>query len=41
MATEKLFWNDPYQTHCIARVVAINGTKVKLDHTIFYAFSGG
>ena len=41
MATEKLFWDDPYLTSCKARVVAIVGRKVKLDRTIFYACSGG
>jgi len=39
--TKKLFWDDPYQTTCKAKVTAINGNKVKLDQTIFYAFSGG
>ena len=39
--TKKLFWDDPYLTECTAKVTAINGTKVKLDQTIFYAFSGG
>lgn len=39
--TKKLFWDDPYLTECTAKVTSINGTKVKLDQTIFYAFSGG
>jgi alanyl-tRNA synthetase len=39
--TIKLFWEDPYLTECKAKVTGINGNKVKLDKTIFYAFSGG
>ncbi len=39
--TKKLFWEDPYQTECEAKVVEIEGKKVRLDKTIFYAFSGG
>jgi len=41
MPTKKLFWENPYQTECKAIVTAINGNKVKLNQTIFYAFSGG
>lgn len=37
----KLFWENPYQTECKAIVKEINGNKIKLDQTIFYAFSGG
>ncbi|PIY59962.1 alanyl-tRNA editing protein, partial [Candidatus Woesearchaeota archaeon CG_4_10_14_0_8_um_filter_47_5] len=43
--TQKLFWQDPYQTECTARVTSLENTgetiKVKLDQTIFFAFSGG
>ncbi len=39
--TQKLFWKDPYQTQCQAVVTAIDGKKVKLNQTVFYAFSGG
>jgi len=39
--TEKLFWKDPYQTECKAKVTSIEGNKIKLDQTIFFAFSGG
>lgn len=39
--TQKLFWKEPYLTECKAKVTEINGSKVKLDQTIFYAFSGG
>ncbi|MBU1111391.1 MAG: alanyl-tRNA editing protein [archaeon] len=41
MSTKKLFWEDPYQTECKAKVTSIDGNKVKLDQTIFFAFSGG
>lgn len=39
--TQKLFWKDAYQTACDAKVTFIDGKKVKLDQTVFYAFSGG
>ncbi|MBI4152155.1 alanyl-tRNA editing protein [Candidatus Woesearchaeota archaeon] len=39
--TQKKFWEDPYLTQCTATVTEINGPKVKLDQTIFFAFSGG
>lgn len=39
--TLKIFWQDPYQTECMATVTAINGAKIKLSQTIFFAFSGG
>ncbi len=39
--TTKLFWQDPYLTECSAAVTEISGNKVKLDRTIFFAFSGG
>lgn len=41
MATQKLFWQDPYLTECAATVTTINGNKIKLNQTIFFAFSGG
>lgn len=39
--TKKLFWDDPYQTECTAKVTSVVGNKVKLEQTVFYAFSGG
>jgi alanyl-tRNA synthetase len=39
--TKKLFWDDPYQTKCTAKVTNLDGNKIKLNQTIFYAFSGG
>ncbi len=39
--TQKLFWEDPYLTECTAKVTSIDGKKIKLDRTVFFAFSGG
>jgi alanyl-tRNA synthetase len=39
--TQKLFWEDPYLYECNAKVTSVEGRKVKLDKTIFYAVSGG
>jgi alanyl-tRNA synthetase len=39
--TSKLFWHNPYQTECTATVTSIEERKVRVDQTIFYAFSGG
>lgn len=39
--TRKQFWSDPYQTELLARVRRVEGERVWLDATIFYAFSGG
>jgi len=41
MAVEKLFWSDPYLTEADATVTGIDGAKVTLDRSIFFAFSGG
>ncbi len=38
---KKLFWDDPYLTECKAKITEVNGNTIKLDQTIFYAFSGG
>ena len=39
--TIKLFWQDPYRTRLDTRVAAVEGDVVRLEETIFYAFSGG
>jgi misacylated tRNA(Ala) deacylase len=39
--TRKLFWEDAYQKEFDAKVIAVEGTKVVLDQTCFYANSGG
>lgn len=38
---KKLFWDDPYQDTCKAKVVSIDQKRIVLDQTVFYAFSGG
>jgi Ser-tRNA(Ala) deacylase AlaX len=37
----KLFWQDPYCTTLDTRIAAVEGDVVRLEETIFYAFSGG
>jgi len=39
--TEELFREDSYLRSCAARVVGIDGTGVRLDHTVFYPTGGG
>ncbi|ELB2821708.1 alanyl-tRNA editing protein [Vibrio alginolyticus] len=39
--SEKLFWVNPYQTELNSRVTNVDGNKVELDQTIFFAESGG
>jgi len=39
--TRKLFWTDPYQTTLATRVAAVDGPRVSVKETIFFAFSGG
>ena len=39
--TIKLFWQDPYRTTLDTRIAAVDGDQVRLEETIFYAFSGG
>ncbi|WP_046167713.1 alanyl-tRNA editing protein [Chromobacterium vaccinii] len=39
--TRKQFWDDPYQTELATRVSRVDGERVWLEETIFYAFSGG
>lgn len=41
MATQKVFWADPYCTRLSSRVSGVNGDHVTLERTIFFAFSGG
>ena len=37
----KLFWQNPYRTSLDTRIAAVEGDAVRLEETIFYAFSGG
>lgn len=39
--TKKLFWDDPYAKECSSIVAGISGKEVRLDRTVFFAFSGG
>ncbi len=39
--TEKLFWNNPYDTNFEAKLVAITGNGIILDRTLFYPQGGG
>lgn len=39
--TTKLFWENPYLMECKAKITEINSNKVKVDKTVFFAFSGG
>ena len=39
--TQKLFWNDPYQTHLETEVTSVTAAGLTLKETIFYAFAGG
>lgn len=41
MSVEKIFWSVPYLTELQVTVRSINGSKITLDKTIFFAFSGG
>ena len=39
--TKKLFWDDPYRTCLDTTVSTVDGGKITLAETIFFAFSGG
>ncbi|MFZ6759895.1 alanyl-tRNA editing protein [Undibacterium sp. Ji50W] len=39
--TQKIFWNDPYQTSLLTQVSKVDGNDVRLVSTILFAFSGG
>lgn len=41
MSVKKFFWANPYQTELQTKVSSVNGNKVTLEETIFFAFSGG
>ncbi len=38
--TEKLFWNNPYDTHFEAKIIEITENGIILDKTLFYPESG-
>ena len=39
--TQKVFWEDPYLTELDTIVTDVQGADIKIERTIFYAFSGG
>ncbi|MCA8863947.1 MULTISPECIES: alanyl-tRNA editing protein [unclassified Halomonas] len=39
--TQKVFWQNPYQTDHDTFVASVDGTQITLESTIFFAFSGG
>ena len=39
--TNKLFWDDPYQTSAVSKVSSVNDNIITVEDTIFYAMSGG
>ncbi len=39
--TEKLFWNNPYDTHFEAKIIKIIENGIILDRTLFYPQGGG
>jgi Ser-tRNA(Ala) deacylase AlaX len=39
--TEKIFWQDPYRTSLETRVTSVDGDRVTVAETIFFALSGG
>jgi misacylated tRNA(Ala) deacylase len=41
MPTEAVFRDDPYARFCSATVLAVDGSRVLLDRTVFYPAGGG
>ncbi|WP_386082705.1 alanyl-tRNA editing protein [Vreelandella sp. F11] len=39
--TQKIFWQNPYQTNHDTFVASVDGSQITLESTIFFAFSGG
>lgn len=39
--TQKVFWQNPYQTDHDTFVASVDGAQITLESTIFFAFSGG
>ena len=39
--TQRLFWDDPYRTNLMTFVTGVAGDEIRLQSTIFFAFSGG
>ena len=41
MSVKKQFWPNPYQTDLKTKVSGVDGNRITLEETIFFAFSGG
>lgn len=39
--TQKIFWDNPYQTQLTTHVQSVNGNQLTFEQTIIYALSGG
>jgi misacylated tRNA(Ala) deacylase len=39
--TKRLYWEQPYSKEFTANVIALDGSKVELDQTLFYPRGGG
>jgi len=39
--TIKVFWDNPYLTELTTTVKTVDGNRITVSETIFYAFSGG
>ena len=39
--SNKVFWENPYKTELKSAVTVVDGCKIQLSETIFYAESGG
>jgi Ser-tRNA(Ala) deacylase AlaX len=39
--TKKVFWEQPYLKSIETRITSVDGSKITVDKTIFFAFSGG
>lgn len=39
--TQRVFWREPYRSELATRVRHVDGCRITVEETIFYAFSGG
>ncbi len=37
----KVFWENPYQTELVTKIISLEGTQVLFEATIAYSFAGG
>lgn len=38
---KKIFWDNPYQTELLTKIISIENNKILFEETIAYSFSGG